>query len=192
MTDMNDKKLTNYLDKNFDKLIKRYDELSPEKFFITKWDDCEATCIYNRYAHIKFLSRFSEVEKDLYLLKYSLKHLHTLIDYYCKNGDKEEIKNTLIKLTISDWDFCPLERLLSFSFFITYKCHTLFGSTKPFVQPYTRQSFYIIELLKKLNIADDYFVYDDPPPIDEELQMVSIGLRKHPDPDLITLDHFVQ
>ena len=35
---MNNKKLTSYLDRNFDKLlIKRNDELDPAKFFSIKW-----------------------------------------------------------------------------------------------------------------------------------------------------------
>ena len=84
---MENKKLTNYLDKNFDKLIKRYDELAPDKFFNTKWEDCEEVPIYSRYSHISFLNRFSQEEKDLYLLKYSLKHLNTLVNYFCKTSD---------------------------------------------------------------------------------------------------------
>lgn len=186
---MDDKKLTNYLDKNFDKLIKRDDELAPDKFFITKWKDCEEIPIYSRFSHLSFLNRFSQEEKDLYLLKYSLKHLNRLISYFCKNSSAEEIKNTLILLTITGWDFYP-EDYLRFSFFITYRCHTLFVPPKPFVQPHTKQSFYVIGLLKKLNIADDCFVCDDRP-FNPEVQGVCVGFKKHPNPNLITLDHFV-
>jgi len=188
---MHDKKLKDYLDKNFNKLIKRYaDELQPANFFIEKWEDCEEIPIYNRYAHISFLNKFSQEEKDLYLLKYSLRHLDTLVSYYCENGNKKEIKNTLLMVTISCWEIYP-EEYLRFNFFITYKCNDPYWISKPFAQPHTKQSSYIIELLKKLNIADDYIVCDDRPPINKELQRVYVGLKKHPDPNLITLDHFV-
>ena len=188
--DMNDKKLQEYLDKNFEKLIKRDGGLSPKEFFSEKWEDCEEIPIYSRYAHISFLDRFSQKEKDLYLLKYSLKHLTALTNYFCKNGDGEEIESAFIMLTISDWDSYP-EDPLCFSFFITYKYRTLFEPAKPFVKSHTKQSFYVIELLKELNIADNYFVCDNSSPIDPELQRVYVGLKKHPDPNLITLDHFV-
>ncbi len=187
---MDDKKITDYLDKNFDRLIKRSNELTPEDFFRTKWEDCEEVPIYNTYADISFLKRFSQEEKDLYLLKYSLKHLNSLVSYFCKNNNAEEIKNTLVMLTISRWVLYPEEQLC-FGFFITYKYHKTFWASKPYVKPYTKQSFYIIELMKKLNLADDYFVYDDHPPVNPELQRVDIGLKKHPNHNLITLDHFV-
>lgn len=133
MTKTTDKKLISYLDKNFDKLIKREPLLTPQNFFNEKWEDSEEVPIYCRYSHISFLNKLSQKEKDLYLLKYSLKHLDSLVDFFCKNDGKNEIKNTLLILTISDWECYPKNNLC-FSFYITYtyKRYKSFWLSKPF------------------------------------------------------------
>ena len=183
-------KIEKKLDNKFAKLIKKQN-LSPENFFKIKWEDYETIPLFSWYKRISFLNKFPQEKRDLYLLKYSLKHLDVLIDYYCKTATEESIKNTLLVLSISDWDYYP-ENPLYFDFFITYRCHNLFSSPKPFVESYTKESKYIIKLLEELGIADNYFVYDTLIPVNKERQRVRVGLKKHPNPNLVTLDHFVK
>ena len=183
-------KIEKKLDNKFAKLIKKQ-KLLPKDFFEIKWKDCETIPLFSRYKRISFLNKFPQEKRDLYLLKYSLKHLDVLIDYYCKTATEESIKNTLLVLSISDWDYYP-EYPLRFNFFITYRCYNLFSSPKPFIESYTKESKYIIKLLEELGIADNYFVCDSPKPFDKEFQRVRVGLKKHPNPNLVTLDHFVK
>lgn len=190
-TKLNDNNLKNYLDKNFSQLIQREKSLHVENFFKIKWEFSEEIPIYHRYTHISFLDQFSLEEKNLYLLQYSLDHLTSLVNYFCTDGKDEEISKTLLMLTVSDWD-CHFEDPLSFSFYICSNWPRDFAPYIKLAKRYTKESEYIVRLLSKLGLYNDYFVYDDLPSINKELQRVYVGLKKHPNPNLITLDNFVQ